>query len=99
VYQRGRIKAKEPVVLANGWYYDRTVSDFMGGPGRKSFEGMAWFDQHVVDGGVMDVAKGVGAAGRGLRKGQTGYVRTYAGIIGVGVVGLLIWFVVVRGML
>ena len=99
VYQRGRIPAREPVVLANGWYYDRTVSDFMGGPGRQAFEGMAWFDEHIIDGAVDDVAKGVRGAGGELRKGQTGYIRTYAGIIGVGVVGLLVWFVLVRGML
>ncbi len=29
------------------WYYDRTVSDFMGGPGREAFEGTAWFDANV----------------------------------------------------
>ena len=34
-----------------------------------------------------------------LRKGQTGYVRGYAGIIGIGAVILLGWFVVVRGIL
>ena len=33
------------------------------------------------------------------RKGQTGYVRQYAGIIGIGVVLLLGWFVVIRGIL
>jgi NADH-quinone oxidoreductase subunit L len=35
----------------------------------------------------------------GVRKGQTGYVRQYAGIIGIGVVLLLGWFVVIRGIL
>ena len=29
-----------------------------------------------------------------LRKGQSGYVRAYAGFIGLGVVVLLAWFVV-----
>jgi NADH-quinone oxidoreductase subunit L len=34
-----------------------------------------------------------------LRKGQNGFVRAYAGIIGVGVVVLLAWFVIARGIL
>ncbi len=99
VYERGRIKAMEPVILLNGWYYDRTISDFMGGPGRAAFQDTAWFDQKIIDGAVNGTAKLVRGTGSELRKGQTGYVRTYAGIIGIGVVLLLAWFVVVRGML
>jgi NADH-quinone oxidoreductase subunit L len=99
VYEKGRIKAKEPTILANAWYYDRTVSAFMGGPGRTSFEGAAWFDQHVVDGAVNGTGKVVQVTAGELRKGQSGYVRGYAAIIGIGVVGLLAWFVLVRGIL
>jgi NADH-quinone oxidoreductase subunit L len=33
-----------------------------------------------------------------LRRGQTGYVRNYAGVVGVGVVALLLWFVLGRGI-
>jgi len=99
VYERGRIKAVEPVVLANAWYYDRAVTDFMGGPGRESFEGAAWFDATVVDGAVNGTGRAVRGVAGELRKGQTGYVRGYAGIIGIGVVLLLGWFVVVRGIL
>jgi len=99
VYERGRIKAMEPKILLNGWYYDRTVSDFMGGPGRAAFQDTAWFDQKIIDGAVNGTAKLVRDTGGELRKGQTGYVRTYAGIIGIGVVLLLAWFVVVRGMI
>jgi NADH-quinone oxidoreductase subunit L len=99
VYERGRIKANEPTILANAWYYDRTVSDFMGGPGRQSFEGAAWFDQHVVDGAVNGAGEVVRVTAGELRKGQSGFVRGYAAIIGIGVVGLLAWFVLVRGIL
>jgi NADH-quinone oxidoreductase subunit L len=99
VYEKGRIKANEPTVLANAWYYDRTVSAFMGGPGRESFEATAWFDTHVVDGAVNGTGQAVRAAAGELRKGQTGYVRGYAAIIGFGVVFLLGWFVLVRGIL
>ena len=35
---------------ARGWRYDEAVSDFMGGPGRKGFDLVAWFDATIVDG-------------------------------------------------
>ncbi len=35
--------------------YDAAVSEFMGGPGRKAFEAIAWFDQTVIDGAVNGV--------------------------------------------
>jgi NADH-quinone oxidoreductase subunit L len=99
VYQRKKIKAVEPVVLAEGWYYDRTVSRFMGGPGRKAFEAIAWFDQKIIDGAVNGVARVVGSGAGEVRKGQTGYLRNYAGAIGVGVVLILVWMVIGRGVL
>ena len=99
VYERGRVKAYEPRVLANGWYYDRAVTEFMGGPGEDAFEGAAWFDANVVDGAVNGTGRVVRDVAGELRKGQTGYVRGYAGIIGIGAVILLGWFVVVRGIL
>jgi NADH-quinone oxidoreductase subunit L len=99
VYQRHRVKAVEPEILAHAWYYDEAVTDFMGGAGRVAFEDAAWFDQHVVDGAVNGSADLVRATANQVRKTETGYVRAYAGIIGVGVVLLLGWFVVVRGML
>jgi NADH-quinone oxidoreductase subunit L len=99
VYQRKKIKAVEPLVMAEGWYYDQTVSAFMGGPGRKMFDAVAWFDKNVVDGAVNGVAKLVGAAAGEARKTQTGNVRNYAGILGVGVVLLLAWFVIGIGLL
>ena len=99
VYLWHRLKPVEPAVLAEGWYYDAAVTEFMGGPGREAFEGTAWFDAHVVDGAVNDVGKGVrGLAGVG-RKVQSGYVRAYAAVIGIGVVLLLVWFVLLRGIL
>jgi len=99
VYQKHRIKAQEPVILANGWYYDRAITDFMGGPGRAAFEDTAWFDKHVIDGAVNGAATSVRETAGELRKTENGYVRTYAGIIGVAAVLVLAWFVVVRGMI
>ncbi len=93
IYARGKAKPIEPTVLANGWYYDSLISRFMGGPGRKSFEAVALFDAVVVDGAVNSVATGVRGAGGVLRKLQTGLVRSYATLLGIGVIILLGWFV------
>jgi NADH-quinone oxidoreductase subunit L len=99
VYAKRRAKVIEPDVLANAWYVDKGVSAFMGGPGRKLFDAIAWFDRTVVDGTVESTGKVVRATAGQLRKGQTGFIRNYAGILGVGVVLLLAWFVIVRGVL
>jgi NADH-quinone oxidoreductase subunit L len=99
VYYFKRVKAVEPALLAEGWYYDATVSNFMGGPGRKSFDAIAWLDKNVVDGGVNGVGRLVGGTAQRIRTVQSGNVRNYAAAIGVGVVLLLGWFVVVRGIL
>jgi NADH-quinone oxidoreductase subunit L len=99
VYAKKMAKPVEPQILADGWKYDATVSAFMGGPGRRAFEAIAWFDKNVVDGAVHGVARVVRSAGGEIRKGQTGNVRNYAGIVGLGVVLLLVWFVIGRGVL
>jgi NADH-quinone oxidoreductase subunit L len=99
VYLWHRLKPVEPRILAEGWYYDRAVTDFMGGPGREAFEGTAWFDARVVDGAVNGTGRSVRALAGVGRKVQSGYVRAYAAVIGIGVVLLLLWFVVLRGIL
>jgi NADH-quinone oxidoreductase subunit L len=99
VYAKHRAKPIEPKVLADGWRYDATVSAFMGGPGRKGFEAITWFDRTVVDGAVDGSGRAVRGAARQIRKGQTGNMRNYAGILGIGAVLLLGWFVLARGIL
>jgi NADH-quinone oxidoreductase subunit L len=99
VYQRKRVKAIEPPILANAWYYDQAITEFTGGPGREAFEGAAWFDAHVVDGAINGAASGVRETAAVVRRGQSGYVRAYAGIIGVGVALVLAFLVVVQGIL
>lgn len=99
VYARRRAEPIEPAILANGWYVDETLTRFVGGPGREGFEGIAAFDRVIVDGAVMGGGASVQRVSGELRKGQTGFVRFYAGIIGLGVVAALVWFVVVRGIL
>jgi NADH-quinone oxidoreductase subunit L len=97
VYLRQKAKAIEPAILAAGWKYDSSVSAFMGGPGRKLFEGLAWTDRTIVDGAVNGVAGGVRTVGGLVRRTQTGFVRNYALGISLGVVGLLAWFLL-KGM-
>jgi len=99
VYEKKRVKPIEPQLFADGWNYDNMISWFMGNPGRDSFQGVADFDSKVVDGAVTGVATLVRETSEQVRKGQTGYVRQYAGVIGIGVVLLLGWFVVIRGIL
>jgi NADH-quinone oxidoreductase subunit L len=92
VYNKHKFKAVEPTVLANAWYYDKAVSDFMGGPGEKAFDGIAWVDANVVDGAVNGTALAVRSSGGILRRVQSGVVRMYAAFIGIGVVLVLAWF-------
>jgi len=92
VYLQKRVEPVEPEVLANGWYYDSTITAFMGGPGRAAFQALADFDKGVIDGAVNGVATLVRTGGRGLRTLQPGYVRSYALGIAVGAVVLLAYF-------
>ncbi len=99
VYQKRTVKPFEPKLFAQGWYYDRAITWFMGHPGRAGFQDVADFDRDVVDGAVNGVAAAVKETAAGASRSQTGYVRQYAGVIGIGVVLLLGWFVVIRGIL
>lgn len=99
VYYFKKLKPVEPKILLDGWGYDRAVSNFMGGPGRKAFDGIAWADAHLIDGAVNGTGRLVQASAGKARKVQSGNLRNYAAAVGVGVVLLLTWFVIVRGIL
>jgi NADH-quinone oxidoreductase subunit L len=99
IYQRKLAKPIEPALFERGWGYDAAISWFMGKPGRQGFQAVADGDGKIIDGAVNGVATAVRETGGQIRKGQTGYVRQYAGVIGIGVVLLLGWFVVIRGIL
>ncbi|MDD9368472.1 MAG: NADH-quinone oxidoreductase subunit L [Acidimicrobiales bacterium] len=92
VYLRRRVKAVEPAILAHAWYYDESVTRFVGGPGTKGFEAVAWFDRNVIDGAVNGIATVVRTSGGGLRTLQSGFVRSYALGISAGVVVVLGYF-------
>ncbi len=98
VYAKRVREPIEPEILTDAWKYDEAVSAFMGGPGRRAFDAVAWFDAKIVDGAVNGVGRLVSATSGHLRRAQTGNVRNYAGIVGIGVVLLLAWFVLGRGL-
>ncbi|MGH9227493.1 MAG: NADH-quinone oxidoreductase subunit L [Acidimicrobiales bacterium] len=92
VYLRRRVRAVEPEALAHAWYYDQEITAFVGGPGRRMFDAIAWFDAHVIDGAVNGVAMVVRGVGVRLRSVQSGFVRSYALGVTVGVVAVLGYF-------
>ena len=94
VYLRNRFPASrvEPEILARGWRYDETITDFMGGPGRRSFDFVAWFDVTLVDGAVNGVGRLVREGGGRLRRLQSGMIRFYASMVAIGAVVLVAWF-------
>ncbi|MCU1370725.1 MAG: nuoL [Ilumatobacteraceae bacterium] len=95
VYGRNKGEAKDRIerrVLLKGWYYDSSIAAFMGGPGRKGFDAIAWFDKHVIDGAVNGVASVVRVSSDKGRTVQTGYVRNYA-------LGLVFGAIVVAGLI
>jgi NADH-quinone oxidoreductase subunit L len=98
VYSKGKFKIIEPQILADAWRYDSAVSAIVSGPGRAAFGGVAAFDAKIVDGAVNGIGTEVRAASGLLRKVQSGLVRSYAFVIGLGAVVLLAWFLL-RGIL
>ena len=68
---------------------------FVGGPGRKLFDVMTWFDKNIVDGAVNGVASLVSTSSGELSRTQTGRVRNSAIGIAAGAVAMLV-FVLVR---
>ncbi|WP_420620806.1 NADH-quinone oxidoreductase subunit L [Candidatus Poriferisocius sp.] len=95
VYIRRRIDPAriEHPFLTRAWRIDETVTNFMGGPGRRAFERTTQFDERVVDGAVNGTGTLIRRAGARLRVSQSGLVRSYALGIAIGAVALLAWFI------
>ena len=98
VYSKGRFRRIEPAILADAWRYDAAVSGIVGGPGRAAFDAVAAFDAKVVDGAVVGVGSEVRTISGVLSRLQSGLVRSYAALVGVGAVLVLAWFLL-RGVL
>ncbi|MEO6156147.1 MAG: NADH-quinone oxidoreductase subunit L, partial [Ilumatobacteraceae bacterium] len=75
IYSKHKIKAIEPQIMAEGWYYDQAVSAFMGGPGRAGFDGLAWADANIIDGAVNGYGEIARTAAKGGSVVQSGNVR------------------------
>ncbi len=96
IYLQGRVdpgKVELPI-FADGWQYDSAVTNVMGGPGRKFFDLVAWFDRTIIDGAVNGTGRIVRSVGGELRATQSGLVRSYAAFVAVGAVALIAWFLV-----
>ena len=93
-YARRRVPAErvERQLFAEAWGFDEALGDFVGGPGRRMFEGTARFDAGVVDGAVNKVGALVRRTGERLRATQSGLVRRYALGVAAGAVALLAYF-------
>jgi len=85
----------EPAPFVRAWYVDRLITDFVGGPGEKGFEGIEAFDRVGIDGAVNDVGRLTRGASARIRVLQSGFLRTYALLIGVGSI-LLIAYVLTQ---
>ncbi|MGI9600755.1 MAG: NADH-quinone oxidoreductase subunit L [Acidimicrobiales bacterium] len=99
VYLRHKLSIRriEQPVLANAWYYDKSITGFMGGPGRRLFDAVTWFDTNIIDGAVNGAGRLVRLVGGPMRSLQTGLVRTYAAAVTLGAVLVVLWFVL-RGL-
>ncbi len=94
VYLRGRRDPAtiEARTLAHGWFVDESYANFFGGPGRRFFDLLAWFDRSVVDGGVKGVATSATGVGRLFQLLQPGFVRSYGAMLTLGSVVTMAWF-------
>src|SRR5690625_2347412 len=66
-------------------------------PGQYLTRALVYGDSAVVDGAVMGVARGTAGSGSVLRRLQTGYIRSYAAIMLIGVVAALVVVLAARG--
>jgi NADH-quinone oxidoreductase subunit L len=92
VYGKKKVKAVEPRVLEQAWFYDAGAAKLVGGPGRATFNAVAWADSRIVDGAVNGTATLVRNVAGQVRKSQNGFTRVYAAFMAVGAVALLAWF-------
>ena len=95
VYLKNRVATSkiEHAILEDAWRFDSTVSSFMDGPGRRSFEATTWFDQNIIDGAVNGVGKITQRVSIRLRSTQTGLIRSYALGMVIGAVAIIAYFV------
>ena len=57
---------------------------------RGIFGGLQQIDTHIVDGTVNGLASTATAAGRGIRRVQTGQLQLYGLLIGIGILAIIL---------
>ena len=92
VYAKGKFRAVEPRILADGWGYDAGIAAAVGGPGRRVFQAVADVDSSIVDGAVNGAGRSTLWLSGKVRHLQSGFVRFYAAVISAGAVLVLAWF-------
>jgi NADH-quinone oxidoreductase subunit L len=65
-------------VVADKFYVDEAYELVNVKGGGALARGSAWFDEHIIDGGVRDLGRAVLTLGRRTRRLQNGLVRSYA---------------------
>ncbi|MDR7436102.1 MAG: NADH-quinone oxidoreductase subunit L [Armatimonadota bacterium] len=73
-------------LCARQWYVEAAYEAAVVRPARAAARALAVVDVRGIDGAVMALAGAVGRAGTGLRRLQTGFVRSYAAVLLVGAV-------------
>ncbi len=96
IYVRRTIRARSEavrMVLARQFYVEDLYNAAVVAPSRALGREAAAFDRSVIDGGVTEVARGIGAGGAVLRRLQTGYLRHYAMFALIGTLLLLAYWI------
>jgi len=86
----GMIFAPLYKIFSNKYWFDEAYEKIFVGKALVNgfFVGLQKFDTNGVDGTVNGVANTTVAAGRGIRKAQTGQLQLYGLFIGIGVVAI-----------
>jgi NADH-quinone oxidoreductase subunit L len=81
----------------NKWWFDDLYHVLFIVIGGRIASALWWFDREVVDGTVNDIGRVTVAAGRGLRRVQTGRVQNYALGIAIGLIVMAGSYLILAG--
>ena len=85
-------------VFGHAYYFDESVARLVGGPLHRAGSWLAdIFDVRIVDGADNGIGSLVRRGSEGVRKVQSGLVRSYALWIVIGAAGLLLYLLLYAG--
>ncbi len=91
--------ALEPRFLSMAWFLDASIDRFIARPSSAlALFGATIVDRQIIDGAVNGVAGLFKVGASKLRRVQTGYVRSYALVIIVGLVVMVAYFMIRSGL-